>query len=636
MSQTTSVCCVAHAPPLAITGTQLTETHVGTPGIHQAGALYEWQVDALATWLRCGRRGVIEAVTGSGKTNLAIAAIVDAHRRGLFVLVIVPSRVLINQWHERLTELIPDCTIGRLGDNHRDYPERCDVLIATRHSAASHRPLPPTEAGGLLVADECHGYGGGKLRRSLIKDYGERLGLTATLERSDDAVEKILVPYFGGVCYRYDFHDAIRDGVCAQPRVAFVSVALSENEREDYIAAEAKLVASRSILRSIPQMPLEPFGDFLAAVNHLAENDAGPNGTAANDYLRSFSHRREIVAASTSKYEALGGFAKAIKDADGALIFTETVRAANHAVNRLDPHVNIEIITGETGRKAREKILDDLRTRDLDAVAAPRVLDEGIDVPNANLGIVVSASRTRRQMIQRMGRILRRKEQGSGARFVIIFARDPLEDPMANQERDGFLEEIERISENARVFDNDDRDRLVDFLDYSGPETIIVPNRIGPMAAGTDTTEAPKVDEEYIDALLRGDHQAWTALSSESGRPMVDRLLKRIDMQTLYAHVSYLPWDEATWLHRWVWELYPDEAIPEPEYLELEVAELPEIGKAKPQKHRLSTGQQPVGLVEVPGGGWAVRCFGCGETSSPSEFKWQALERTVQCSCVDW
>ena len=207
-------------------------------------------------------------------------------------------------------------------------------------------------------------------------------------------MEKILIPYFGGLCYRYHFADAIRDGVCAQPRVAFVSVALSEEDRQQYVSAEARLVAARAVLRSIPSMPLDPFGDFLAAVNHLAEHDAGANGRAANDYLKSFSHRREIVAASTSKYEALGSFAKAIGDADGALIFTETVRAANHAVNRLDPDINIDIITGGTPRKARGRILDELRDGSLDAVAAPRVLDEGIDVPSANLGIVVSASRT--------------------------------------------------------------------------------------------------------------------------------------------------------------------------------------------------------------------------------------------------
>ncbi len=606
----------------------------------ESGSLYRWQVNALATWLRCGRRGVIEAVTGSGKTNLAIAAIVDAHRRGMFVLVIVPSRVLINQWHERLSALIPDCTVGKLGDSHRDRPEDCDILISTRHSAASRRPLPPTDAGGLLVADECHGYGGGKLRRSLIPQYEERLGLTATLERSDDAVEKILVPYFGGVCYRYDFHAAITDGVCAQPRVAFVSVALSDNDRKDYIAAEEKLVSARSILRSIPNMPLDPFGDFLAAVSHLADNDAGPSGTAANDYLKAFSHRREIVATSTSKYEALGGFAKSIEQADGALIFTETVRAANHAVNRLDPHINIDIITGETPRNSREKILGGLRTGELDAVAAPRVLDEGIDVPNANLGIVVSASRTRRQMIQRMGRVLRRKEQGSGARFVIIFARDTLEDPTMNEERDGFLEEIERISENSRIFNEQERDRLADFLNYSGPDQVIEPVQVGPLAAGAQTDDDGQLGANFLDAGFRdavraGNTEAWELLTSVPAQAETDQILDALEPETLYAHLNYLPWDRTTWLHDRIREVPFSAEKPEAEYLEIEVAELPTIGKAKAKQHRLSTGQQPVGLVRVEGG-WAVRCFGCGATSPPSEFKWQALDRTVQCSCTDW
>ena len=86
-------------------------------------------------------------------------------------------------------------------------------------------------------------------------------------------------------------------------------------------------------------MPLEPFGDFLAAVAHLAERDAGADGRAARDYLDVFSNRREIVAQTIGKYELLGGLAPAIKAADGALVFTETVRAANHAINRLDPLV---------------------------------------------------------------------------------------------------------------------------------------------------------------------------------------------------------------------------------------------------------------------------------------------------------
>src|SRR5207248_5957706 len=82
--------------------------------------LYRWQLDALVSWLRCGRRGVIEAVTGSGKTDVAIAAAADALRRGRFVLVVVPSRVLMEQWHRRLTAALPEARIGRLGDSDKD------------------------------------------------------------------------------------------------------------------------------------------------------------------------------------------------------------------------------------------------------------------------------------------------------------------------------------------------------------------------------------------------------------------------------------------------------------------------------------------------------------------------------------
>ncbi|MEZ5167608.1 MAG: DEAD/DEAH box helicase family protein [Acidimicrobiales bacterium] len=197
---------------------------------------------------------MIEAVTGSGKTDVAITAIDDALTRGLFALVIVPSRVLMEQWHERLTESLPARTVGRLGDGYRDRPADCDVLITTRLAAASRVPRPPGDLGGLLVADECHGFGGAVLRKSLLPEYQERLGLTATLERSDDAVESILLPYFGGICYRYDFGAAIADGVCAQPGWRS-SPCPSRQRRSEYDATERAIVTARHLLKQIPGVP---------------------------------------------------------------------------------------------------------------------------------------------------------------------------------------------------------------------------------------------------------------------------------------------------------------------------------------------------------------------------------------------
>jgi superfamily II DNA or RNA helicase len=561
--------------------------------VHQ---LYRWQLDALVSWLRCGRQGVIEAVTGSGKTDVAIAAAADARRRGRFVVILVPSRVLMEQWYGRLTLALPSARVGRLGDSGRDEPTGCDVLVATRHSAAAYKPVPPTAAGGLLIADECHGLGGKTLRRAMLTQYDERLGLTATLERSDDGVAELLLPYFGGVCYRYGFEDAITDGVCVRPRVAFVGVPLSDGERAEYIAIEQRLVNARNHLRQVRDMPLDPFRDFLAAVAHLAERDAGADGRAAREYLDAFSKRRQIVAQASGKYELLGDLAPAIKDADGALVFTETVRAANHAINRLDPHVAVDLITGSTARGQRREILDDLRDRKLDAVAAPRVLDEGIDVPDANLGVVMSASRTRRQMIQRMGRILRRKRAGIAARFVIMFAKDTLEDPANRFERDCFLDEIERISEDTGVFDSAHFDRLAAFIAEPGPAVVPEPKRLEHYTRATGPFD---IETQY--ALLAFAAPDASGASNEAELARLER------------------------------------ALPEPNsttsYLELELTSLPKVRKPKVEPTRLSTGDVALEIARV-GSGWRISCTGCGESSPLVEFRWQALEQTVPCRCA--
>ena len=585
---------------------------LSNPGVEDH-ELYRWQLDALVSWLQCGRRGVIEAVTGSGKTDVAIAAAADALRRRRFVLVVVPSRVLMEQWHGRLTAALPDSRIGRLGDSGSDSPKTCDVLVATRHSAAASKPVPPGGAGGLLIADECHGLGGRTLRRAMLPQYEERLGLTATLERSDDGVAELLLPYFGGICHRYGFEQAINDGVCAPPRVAFVGVELSVDERAEYTETEQRLVNARVLLRAVKGMPLEPFGDFLAGVAHLAEHDAGADGRAAREYLEAFSRRRDVVAQCRGKYELLGTLAQAIRDADGALIFTETVRAANHAINRLDPLVSIDLITGSTARRQRREILDDLRVRRLDAVAAPRVLDEGVDVPDANLGIVMSASRTRRQMIQRMGRVLRRKRPGVAARLVIMFATDTTEDPTNRTERDGFLDEIERISEEAGIFDRAQREALDTFLAAPGPEFVPEPEHLEPF--------------EHAAAAARARSRALDGV--------VDALAAELGVESAYAFLSFARRRSCepgtrSGDHPARRRASPPRA--DAPYLERELATLPLIAKPRVKPRPLSTGTAPLEIARV-GSEWRISCTGCGESSPTVQFRWQVLDQTVACLC---
>ena len=362
-------------------------------------------------------------------------------------------------------------------------------------------------------------------------------------------------------------------------------------------------------------MPLEPFGDFLAAVAHLAERDAGADGRAAREYLDAFSKRRQIVAQTIGKYELLGSLAPAIREADGALVFTETVRAANHAINRLDPLVSIDLITGSTARRQRREILDDLRVRRLDAVAAPRVLDEGIDVPDANLGVVMSASRTRRQMIQRMGRILRRKRAGVAARFVIMFAKDTLEDPANRIERDGFLDEIERISEATGVFDSAHFEELDAFLAAPGPEIVPEPEHL----------------ESYERAAAAAGARPGLALDDKT----VDSLADALGVEAAYALLTFARRHQSGLRHAAAIGRL-SARLPRtndtPSYLEPELANLPHITKPRVKPKRLSTGQVPLEIARI-GSAWRISCTGCGEASPLVQFRWQVLDQTVACRC---
>ena len=200
-------------------------------------------------------------------------------------------------------------------------------------------------------------------------------------------------------------------------------------------------------------------------------------------------------------------------------------------------------------------------------------------------------------MIQRMGRILRRKEIGSGARFVILFSRDTLEDPTA-QERDGFMEEIENISETSKIFDVDEYDKLATFLEYAGPEILPDIRKIGPMSD-------------------------------------LDQIPDGIDPVEEYAWLSYLSWAQTTERHEEVWENPPVTTITPP-YLEFDTPLLPEITKEKKTRaksERLSTGENPVKLFETDGG-YILQCTGCGALSELTPFRWKALESVVECSCL--
>jgi superfamily II DNA or RNA helicase len=416
--------------------------------------LYQWQVDALDAWDRRGGRGVVEAVTGAGKTRVGVAAALDELGRRGQVLVVVPTVELQHQWVAELeTHLGRGSLIGRMGAGAGDHLASHDVVVAVVNSARAF-DLRPIRRGGLLVADECHRYGSAVNHLALDHRFTRRLGLSATYAREDDGNLAWLDPYFGGTCFRLGYARAVGDGVTARFSVTLVGVRFSPIEQCRYDELTELMKRLRARLLSQFDLPDEPFEAFLQAVAALAES-GGEGSGLARTYRQAMLERRRLLADTPAKDAALVALAPAVAEAERAIVFTQSIAVSERAGAVLAGWgLAAGVIHSQMSRDDRREALRLFGSGELTVLAAPRLLDEGIDVPAADLAVIVGASRSRRQMIQRMGRVLRRKPAGRRARFAVVFVEGTVEDPRRGA-HEAFLEELVGVADRVSTFTSD-------------------------------------------------------------------------------------------------------------------------------------------------------------------------------------
>lgn len=492
---------------------------------------HAWQLDAQRWWVARGRRGIIEAVTGTGKTLVGIAAIADALRRRERVLVLVPTIVLQQQWAERVSGLLPHANVCLLGGNSRhDLRSAHDVVIAVVNSAVT-RVDALADGYGLLVADECHRYGAPTHRQALLPCASARLGLTATLERGDDAVDTVLRPYFGNASYVYGFDRAESDRVLASFVVADVGVRLSPDERAAFEAADDACRRARGSLIRQYDYPADDFGDFMArAVEASKRFSYFGEAKLAKTYIRNFHERSRVLAESPARMATLAALAPAIEGSGRALVFTETVDAADRALAQLRC-LGIRAGAYHTGNDAdaRASTLERFGAGSLHCLVAVKALDEGVDVPDADLAIVMAASKSKRQMIQRLGRVVRKKTGDRYARLAILFAEDTHEDP-ARGAHEAFREVIDEAADEIVRFGPDETAEALRFLErFAGPspaataagtQEVVARGaaRQGatepgpPQAAAQDASSPPA----SADRAVRGDRASRRSVDSEA------------------------------------------------------------------------------------------------------------------------
>ncbi|MBN1093331.1 DUF3427 domain-containing protein [Blastococcus sp. TML/M2B] len=457
--------------------------------------LRPWQREALDAWRAAGHRGVVEAVTGAGKTFVGLAAARDALVAGGRVVVVVPTTELQDQWHAGLVERLPGVRIGRLGGGRQDDLDTHDVLVAIVNSAA-RRTFHPRED-DLLIADECHRYGAPGFAQALEGGFENRLGLTATFEREDDGIEAYLRPYFGGIVFTLWYDRALTEGIIAPFDIALVAVDLSAEEQREYDYCSDRMDVAARTLENRFGVSRDSYGAFMSTLNRLARGQGQDSASAyARMYLGPMSARRGLLAGSQRKLDALALLEPAVRSAHGALVFTQTKESAASAADVFeDAGIPASTLYSGLDREERRDRMTAFRDRVAHLLAAPRVLDEGVDVPEADLAVIVAANRSRRQLVQRLGRVLRLKSDGRAARLVILYARGTFEDPTLHD--DNPLASVLPHSRRSAEFSlPDDRDALLRFLIGDGWE----PGELVDAAPVPSTSEVPAALEDVSSA----------------------------------------------------------------------------------------------------------------------------------------
>jgi superfamily II DNA or RNA helicase len=358
---------------------------------------YPHQRAALSAWHAAERLGVVVLPTGAGKTYLAQLAIQSI---SLSTLIVVPTLDLMHQWYAHLLAAFPDAPLGLLGGGAHD---RTPLLVATYDSAAiSAETLGNKYA--LLVFDECHHLPSEFTR--VIAEYSlapYRLGLTATPERSDGK-HTDLQTLIGPEVYRTSVA-ALSGPVLAKHRVVRLTVRLSPRERQRYDA----LIGTRNGFLQECGIRLGSLTGWQAFVRASALSRAGRSAMLAH------REARALAFGTAGKLRVLADLLAQHHPAR-TLIFTDD----NAMVYRISREYLIPAITHKTPVKERHDILQRFRSGEYPVVVASRVLNEGVDVPEASIAIVLSGTGSRREYVQRLGRILRRREGKLAVLYEVV------------------------------------------------------------------------------------------------------------------------------------------------------------------------------------------------------------------------
>jgi superfamily II DNA or RNA helicase len=357
-----------------------------------------YQLEAIENWC-LEKMGSIVLPTGAGKTiiGLKIIEIVNSP-----TLIIVPTLDLIKQWTKILSRNF-DIEIGNIGGGIENIRP---ITVSTYDSAYLKAPWIGNKF-LLIVFDEVHHLPAPSYRliaETFIAPY--RLGLTATIEREDHLEQDF--PYLiGKSTFQITAKELAENKYLANYIIERKKTFMSS---EEYLKYKESMTIYYTCLKKIG-LKMNSNNAFKRLIM------MSTNNTMARRALVARNNAIDIALNSRSKINEIRKILGENKDIK-TIIFTQH----NKLVYEISNDFLIPFITHKSSKEEREDVLTGFKDGRYKAIVTSKVLDEGIDVPDAQLGILVSGTGSSREFIQRLGRLLRPKNDNNEARLIEIIS----------------------------------------------------------------------------------------------------------------------------------------------------------------------------------------------------------------------
>jgi superfamily II DNA or RNA helicase len=445
-----------------------------------------YQESAFLNWKNNSQKGLFAMATGTGKTITSLNCLLHIYKKtGYYkALILVPTITLVNQWEEECKKFNFNSIIkvfskskswkndisGILLQEKLSSTELVSFIVISTYASFSRSnifsELNKLSPKTLLIADECHNMGSNSLLKHLPNVLCKRrIGLSATPARQfDEEGNKKILDFFNnenGYTYEYSMEEAIQNGVLCRYYYYPHLVSLTDSEMSDYTKLSLKIAKYfnpskggfdwedpilTALLLARKRIIHKAFNKVSVFRNILNEQFIKkghlkytliyvPEGNDPNDYfetdLYSFADEMESDEVAVHLIDV---FTKAAKD--------------------IDPRTTVRKFI--SGTSERDDILEQFATGEVDVLTSMKCLDEGVDVPRAELAIFCASTGNPRQFVQRRGRILRKHKDKQFAYIhdlVVIPELNPNSDSF-DMERSMLKKELERVNNFASLAEN--------------------------------------------------------------------------------------------------------------------------------------------------------------------------------------